>query len=319
VEGKGGDEGIDSFIGDFSGKIRVFQHKYFLDSLKSSQRRQIEASLHQVLAKHDVAAWTLMLPKDLTPAELRWFESVAAAHDDVEIDWWGRTKLIELLTQSPELAAAFQPARPITVLVFGKDATQSSATTENILSSLGYDNYQLFAPIVKHKLEAANRPPLRILVWGPGPSGGELYLKRVQIRDWLARLGHAAVFSEDTTSPRQLTAGGLNLTIEEFLQATSCDYIVCLMASPGAIGEVHDFAKRRKIACKMMVCVDANHRDGYSAKGALGIFEGFNGKLDWFKNPEDLTSCQLATRVVQQVEKTADAKHWELLESGKGL
>lgn len=33
VDGKGGDEGIDSFVGDFDGAIKVFQHKYFLDRL----------------------------------------------------------------------------------------------------------------------------------------------------------------------------------------------------------------------------------------------------------------------------------------------
>jgi hypothetical protein len=86
------------------------------------------------------------------------------------------------------------------------------------------------------------------------------------------------------------------------------------MVSPGAIGEVHDFAKTRHLACKMMVCVDEQHKDGYSAGGALRIFEGLNGKLDWFKAPQDLTECHLATRVLRQVEKAREAKCWELLD-----
>jgi len=85
------------------------------------------------------------------------------------------------------------------------------------------------------------------------------------------------------------------------------------MASAGAIGEVHDFARARQLACKMMVCVDEKHKSGYSAQGVLRIFEGLNGRLDWYSSPQDITECHLATRVLAQVQKTAEAKHDELV------
>lgn len=322
VEGKGGDEGIDTFVGDFDKCIKIFQHKYFLETLKSSQKRQITESLKQVLRYHTPISWILMLPKDLTPAEQRWFESLKEKYISVQLEWWGKTKILELLAQHRDLAAAFQPARPITLMILGKDKNPSEVTLDELvqkLSDLGFTGLKQdqVAPAIQQKLNPPSpRAKLRILIWGSGDGGGDLYVKRVEIRDRLNELGHNACFSEDIISAERLSAGGLNVTIEEYMQAKSFDYIICLMTSPGSIGEVHDFVKKRDFACKMMVCIDQQHKSGYSAEGALRIFEGFHGRLDWFKSPEDITQCHLATRIFQQVEKTVDAKTWELLERG---
>ena len=320
VEGRGGDEGIDTFVGDFAGSLRVFQHKYFLSGLKSSQRRQVLSSLDQVTKHHDVTAWTLMLPCDLTPAELRWFDTVRTGHPNIDIDWWGKTKLLSLLAQNRDLAAIFQPAPALNVILLGKEKSADELTLEAIarkLTELGYESSALLASAVHEKITSA--PPssaLRILLWGPCETGGALYNKRAEIRNSLEKLGHKVWFSEDLSSASAHAVGGLNVTLEEYQHVNSVDYVVCLMSSPGTIGEVHDFAKKRHFACKMMICVDRQHEDGYSAKGVLRIFEGLNGKLDWFRVPEDLTECHLATRVHQQIQKTAEAKQWELLEKG---
>jgi hypothetical protein len=102
----------------------------------------------------------------------------------------------------------------------------------------------------------------------------------------------------------------------ELLQANAYDYIVCLMAGPGAIGEVHDFAKHRKLAHKMMICIDACHKGGYSAHGTLRIFEGWNGKVDWFSSPSDIEGCLLATRVLDQIQKAAEGKQYIIANGG---
>ena len=161
------------------------------------------------------------------------------------------------------------------------------------------------------------RVKLKILILGPGQDGGDVYTKRCELRDWLTRLGHEAHFCEEVWTRDALERSGLNLTVAEYIQALVYDYIVCLMGSPGSIGEAHDFAKDRRIAVKMMICIDDRHRRGYSALGLIRIFEGYNGKVDWFTYPSDITDCHLATRVVDHIEKVAERKQWELASGGK--
>ena len=324
VEGKGGDEGLDTFVGDFDGELRAFQHKYFLDRIGTVQRRQIRASLDQVLRHHKVAEWTLMIPKDLTPAEIRWFEDLRAKYPGVRLDWWGKTKLQERLAANPDLAASSQPRPEIVVVLLGKEGSIDEASAERVAEALSRQVVSAGRTpspsdaFLSAAIDLKNRPRLRILVLGPGESGGDLWKKRCEVRDRLRQLGHAVYFGEDVISPEVLRSSGLNLTVAEYLQAKACDYVLCLMASPGSIGEVHDFAKDRAIACKMMVCVDTMHRNGYSAQGVLQIFEGYNGKLDWYKSPGDLCDCHLASRILEQVNNVANAMHWELAMGGKG-
>lgn len=180
---------------------------------------------------------------------------------------------------------------------------------EELLEEASRSNTELLvtvAGLVKKSIR------LKILILGPGESGGEIYRKRCEVRELLTRLGHEAHFCEDIWTPDVLERSGLNLAIAEYIQARAYDYVVCLMASPGSIGEAHDLAKDRRIAVKMMICVDGQHKSGYSAQGILRIFEGYNGKLDWFQNPTDIAECHLATRIVQHIQKVAERKQWEL-------
>src|SRR5690349_12955622 len=60
-----GDEGLDTFVGDFDGELRVWQAKYFPDGVGESQREQIRKSWKACIeSSHfsDVASWTLCLP-----------------------------------------------------------------------------------------------------------------------------------------------------------------------------------------------------------------------------------------------------------------
>ena len=160
-----------------------------------------------------------------------------------------------------------------------------------------------------------NIKPLNVLIFGPGPSDNEIYKKREEIRDKIIELGHIAYFGEECCSLEQLSSNGLNLTVAEYVLAKNFDYIICLMASPGSIGEVHDFAKDKEIAIKMMICIDKDHNEGYSAHGTLRIFQGYNGKIDWFEYPKDIIECHLKTRVVYQIENVAQTIQWEFAKS----
>lgn len=168
---------------------------------------------------------------------------------------------------------------------------------------------------VKNQIEdLMNKAKLNIVIFGPSPYYSELYKKRCQIKDLLNDLGHKATFPEDVWNQSELSKSGLNVSAAELIQISNADYIICIEDSPGSQGEMHDFARISNIAIKMLVCIDQNHRDGYSAKGVVRIFEGLHGKVDWYQNPTDLTECHLATRIIEQVQKVAEAKQWAIIE-----
>jgi len=64
IEGKGGDEGIDTLIGTIGDAERIFQAKYFCDTLTEVQKRQIRSSLKTAVEKHKPAMWTLVVRSD---------------------------------------------------------------------------------------------------------------------------------------------------------------------------------------------------------------------------------------------------------------
>lgn len=160
-----------------------------------------------------------------------------------------------------------------------------------------------------------DRSRLSVLVWGPSEQGDkDLYGKRIQIRNKLRELGHEAGFSEDILTPSVIGAGGINLSVAELLQAREYEYIVTIMGSPGSIAEVHDFCREPEIAHKMTICINEEHLSGYSGQ-VLHIFEGNHGRIEKFKFPDDIIGCHLLGRVVEQVEKCAEAKQDQIARS----
>jgi len=52
---------------------------------------------------------------------------------------------------------------------------------------------------------------LKVLIFGPGSSGGDVYVKRKEIRDQIRVLGHNthdAYFGEELCNPKKLAANG---------------------------------------------------------------------------------------------------------------
>lgn len=180
---------------------------------------------------------------------------------------------------------------------------------------------QVFKPQYEKLQRAVQQTPLVILVWGPGASAGDLYQKRVQIRDELRRRGHAAFFSEELEglSPTALSQKGI-----EFLQAQAADLIVVMQASYGSVAEVHDFAEHRVINFKMLIFIDEKATDGYSYRGALQELKVLYNNVETYKYPDDITRCHLLTKVIEKVNvlqmvkyrATENAKSWGLIPGG---
>jgi hypothetical protein len=156
---------------------------------------------------------------------------------------------------------------------------------------------------------------LNVLILGPAPSPDPVYRKREQIRDLVSGLGHDAFFPEDLLSKKEIERSGLDLTSLEELLVRKADYIVCLMASPGTVGEAHDFASDDTIAKKMMICIDRAHTQGYSGLGLLRVFVGNNGILHEYRGPQDIVECNVASAVIKQVNSVAMSKRAKVLRS----
>lgn len=155
---------------------------------------------------------------------------------------------------------------------------------------------------------------LKILILGPQKSEADLYKKRSTLKDKIIELGHDVKFFEDYMSKEYLARSGLNLSTKEYQEAIlDYEYIICLMDSPGTIGEVHDFGRSPTIASKMTICIDKKNNDGYSAH-FLRIFEGNHGRIDWYES-KDILECNLSTRIIDQIMKVYEAKIDQIIRS----
>jgi hypothetical protein len=109
VEGAGGDDGAD-VRAPVDGGIHVFEIKSFSKRLTAGNKNQISRSLATAIQRQpDMVCWTLVLPLDLTPAEIRWFNQTLAASVAVPIDYIGRTALEAGLSAHRDLLRAFAP------------------------------------------------------------------------------------------------------------------------------------------------------------------------------------------------------------------
>jgi hypothetical protein len=172
---------------------------------------------------------------------------------------------------------------------------------------------QVFKPRYEALTKEVQQTPLMILVWGPGESQRDLYRKRLQIRDRLRELGHAAFFSEEleTSAPATMSQKGI-----EFLQAQAADFIVIMQASYGSIAEVHDFASFRVINFKMLIFIDEKAQDGYSYRGALTELKTLYNNVETYKYPEDVTQCRLLAKVLEKVAVLQTVKYRDMTNAG---
>ena len=107
IDGKGGDGGRDVQIADArDGSIMgVFELKGFTGRVGRSQRRQIESSLRRA-AELNPPKWTLVVPINPNPSELRWFDSLRGKYG-FSLDWCGKTWLDEKMAAHRDIQRYF--------------------------------------------------------------------------------------------------------------------------------------------------------------------------------------------------------------------
>jgi hypothetical protein len=80
VEGASGDEGLDVFAGELSGKPAIWQCKAFPNGVGKSQKEQIRKSLKTALKHFSPSYWILCLSVDLDSKTSRWFEKLKKSY-----------------------------------------------------------------------------------------------------------------------------------------------------------------------------------------------------------------------------------------------
>lgn len=293
------------------------------EPITASERTAIEAVIDGAINAVHAAGCRIFGTRDLSESELIWFNELQERVAPIPVMYIDDVALASYLEEHEAIRQEFFPAVSVgsIVLVGGMSIDGSpveqlrQAVAEAVAADLEGPAPEEILLAIAEKMKGLTR--LKVLVFGPGPGGGDIYRKRCEVRDRLRRLGHTAHFGEEICKTDALKASGLNVSVGEYIAACGYDYIVILMTSPGSIGEAHDFARNRRLANKMMICVDQQHRVGYSAQGIVRQFEGLNGKMDWFDNPRDIVECHLSTRVLEQVQKLAEHKQWEVANAGE--
>lgn len=109
VDGSGGDGGVDVRLPLADG-LHIFEVKSFYSRLNPSRKAQIKNSLATALkTQKGMRRWTLVLPLDLTPSEISWFENTLCAGLTIETDWIGLTALESALNQHRDLLRGMAP------------------------------------------------------------------------------------------------------------------------------------------------------------------------------------------------------------------
>jgi hypothetical protein len=100
IDGSGGDGGRDVQIVEGHDK-HLFEIKSHTGRMRSTRRRQVERSLERAKTLNPTS-WTLLVPVDPNPTELKWFERLQAA-TPFPIKWQGRNWLDTEIAQRPYL------------------------------------------------------------------------------------------------------------------------------------------------------------------------------------------------------------------------
>ncbi|MDQ6759598.1 MAG: hypothetical protein M3Z32_07005 [Acidobacteriota bacterium] len=177
------------------------------------------------------------------------------------------------------------------------------------MSPLARAHYEKYIRWLKDDMSDISATPLVVLVWGPGESGGDLFVKRGQIKDMLIKHGDVALFSEHLDEVCSGFAGSARA--KELIQAHRADFIVVIYGSPGSIAEVHDFGGFLKVlGSKMLVFVDSRHTEGYGYSGLLSELKAEFNNVQTYKYPEDIHECHLMGDVDKKLAKLRLAKWW---------
>lgn len=104
VEGAGGDEGLDVFAGELSGRPAIWQCKRFLNGVGKPQKEQIKNSLHTALKHFTPSYWILCLSVGMDAKAHRWFQKLQKSYESrVKIELLDNMEIVHELAHRRSL------------------------------------------------------------------------------------------------------------------------------------------------------------------------------------------------------------------------
>lgn len=150
------------------------------------------------------------------------------------------------------------------------------------------------------RLEQISRIPVSVLIWGPSPDSQSIIGKiRKELRQLLREKGNLAMFSEEICDPNI----GLSIRVQQLVQAEQYDLIISIPEAPGSIGEIHDFANDNRVNRKIIIFLNEEYLDGYSAKSLYSVSSVLSAEIVTYtyNNMDNILSHSLS--VVNRIKE----------------
>ncbi|RJP40427.1 MAG: hypothetical protein C4548_10590 [Desulfobacteraceae bacterium] len=159
-------------------------------------------------------------------------------------------------------------------------------------------------PRIKDRLLEVEKVPVSVLLWGPGiGSGSSLASVRMGLRQALRRKGHVAVYSEEICDE----TCNHSIRLQQLAQAQEFDLIVTTPCTPGSVGEIHDFAADRRVNGKIIVFINRQYVDGYSAQSINAISTVLSCRVEYYPNENEVDIIENIT--LFEVQKIREMKY----------
>ncbi len=144
VKVKQGDGGIDVFIGDFGQKpLKVYQCKFFLDSIGESQKDQIRSSFKTAIesTEFEIEEWILCVPyQELDTKEHKWWADwktkQETAYKNVKITLYDGKTILDLAHQTGTYNSVFEIEDSLAIKNIQNTVQDLFSKTEEISSKL---------------------------------------------------------------------------------------------------------------------------------------------------------------------------------------
>lgn len=138
---------------------------------------------------------------------------------------------------------------------------------------------------------------LNVLIWGPGKSAGQHYVKREKMRQQIKDcfVNADVQFSEHLMETAHAGIEGLTIQEQELLHLAACDICFVLDTSKGAGEEIAHFINSG-FGHKLVILTHENYKDTTSFPAAL---RKYGNQL--FFTDEEYEHCHLVDRVISRV------------------
>src|SRR5829696_3514549 len=102
INGRGGDEGTDSYVGTINSQKCIFQFKFFPHYLRSSHWKKIKESFSKSRTKRP-KRWTLLISSYFTREDWQKWEQLEKSAPSIKLQVWDGPKLANMISKHQKI------------------------------------------------------------------------------------------------------------------------------------------------------------------------------------------------------------------------